>query len=158
MESFIMLTIADDNFAGDAWETLPERVQQHAEPWMKFLHEFADIDENVWDKNNEGNLPHFVNHVLWLIPLARVLTQRTELHGLYPLVHHAVIEIKLLPHSTPQHERFTFYAEADGVFSLSFAVREFSPGTWKIQELETGSAEQLVQRLIEVVQTRTLPP
>jgi hypothetical protein len=137
---------ADTNelFTGDSWEYLPQRVKQTGEPMLEILREFGD------DSDIEGGITEFVKHLLWLVPLAEVLRQRTELHELYPLIHHAVIELKRLPHSVPQTKCFTFYAESEDVFSLS--EHEWQTGTFERhwQVIGTGNAEQAVALLVNM--------
>jgi hypothetical protein len=148
LEKFEVETIPITPFTGDSWETLPERVKEAYELLQETLREYGDPEDIECDQG----LYRHVKHLFWLVPLAEALRQRTELQGLYPLMHHAVIELKRLPHSVPQEESFTFFAEADGLFLLSLDQWQPSPITRHSQELGRGSAQQVTELLIRIVQ------
>lgn len=142
-----MQTDSDNLFTGDSWETLPEKVKQTYEPCQQIIREYGDPEDADCD---EGTYK-FVKHVLWLVPLAEALRQRTELHGLYPAVHHAVIEIKRLPHSTPQNQCFMFYAETETEFRLSRLEWQTHSQSYDSQELGRGNAEAVVELFANIV-------
>jgi hypothetical protein len=139
---------ADTNelFTGDSWELLPQRVEQIGEPLLEILRDFGD------DSDSEEGIARFLKHLFWLLPLAEVLKQRTELHYLYPLVHHAVIELKRLPHSVPQQKGFTFYAEAKEFFTLSEFEWQSPTSNYRSQEIGRGSADEVVDLLVKILE------
>lgn len=133
----------EDDFVGDDWETLPELVKEVAEPWRLMLQEAGEVLEPI-----EGNLAYFVQHLLWLVPLAETLKQRPELRALFPLVHHAVIELRQRPHSIAHDECFTFFAEADGLYRLSFDRWTPRPFRRYAQELGRGNVWHVADILV----------
>src|SRR5437868_5938675 len=94
-----------------AWNNLPEQLRRHYQPYADALQQYGSLKDN----QDEG-LYLSATRILWLVPLVETLQQRQNLHHLYPLVHHAVIELKRQPHNIPQEEAFTFSAVAEGRF------------------------------------------
>ena len=82
------------------------------------------LSGETFDINGDDGLEQFVGSLLRLVPLARLLQQRPELHWLTPYVHHAVLDLRFPENSDEAY--ITLYAQNKNGIEVMY-----SP-TWRI--------------------------
>jgi hypothetical protein len=128
-----------------SWDTLPNDILRVIAPWQKFLDGLTEEEQDFLGVS----LPNLIMHLVWLIPLAERLQQCPELRGLYPFVHHAVLQLSLQPTSVSYHPCFMILAESQERYRLSFYA-EHGKSTPQ-DRLGEGSVEEITELLVEAV-------
>lgn len=78
------------------WQHLAQHVLQVARRWEKLWTDaLAEIGETLDLQDLDDSSVALIWHLRWLVPLAEELQKHPVLHKLFPVVHHANIDLRL---------------------------------------------------------------
>ena len=130
------------------WQHLPEQVLKVAQSWQTFWTDVYAQTGETFSLDSSGSNTDFIKHLLWLILLAEELQRPPKLHGLFPVVHHAMIDLQFT--SGSYKPSIGLFAPVEGVFKATQIIT-VSPvfTTVEIGRGDAATVSDLIEKFIE---------
>lgn len=94
----------------ELWVNLTQRIVHQRDTWVRLMEEIG------FKIDSDASPAATLRYLGWLVPLAEVLQVHTLLQNWYPVLHHAVLELKPEPYA---REGLLVYAKAEGFFYVT---------------------------------------